>query len=408
MKRKILAIEDSATMREFIERTLTGQSADYHIVLAKDGTEGLTYAASEQPDLILLDFGLPDLKGDEVCRRLRADKYTAGLPVLLMSSSSADTKRTLGEFENVIEAIAKPFTPEMLCSTVANSLREIGSKIPATPNAATPKPVRSVLDTQAAATMSSPGAVRAEVKFSGDTGQFSLISVLRAVEQDQLTGRLRLTNNANKPVELYVVSGRPMLVTMHDPALYLRNSGHKLTSEQIQIAGRLGQEQTQTGTPMYLQFAQAKLMSWDEASALCRQQDFRLFAPLWSAPRVHFDFEPNVPLPPLTSSLPPYEGNMNAWAMESLRLAGPEFRTAGAGGEPTGIPAYTRKGYERIQQIPLNPEELAFAASVGPAQSLEKISAAMNTDVTQAQRILQRFVSLEIFDYWPASLLQAD
>jgi hypothetical protein len=112
-------------------------------------------------------------------------------------------------------------------------------------------------------------------------------------------------------------------------------------------------------------------------------------------------------MPPLTSGLPQYEGTMSEWAMESLRAANDDFRSAMAWGEPTGIPAYTRKGYERIQQIPLNDEELAFASLIGPSNSLAKIAASMPTDVDNAQRILHRFLCLEIFDYWPASLLQA-
>jgi len=121
MKKKILAIDDSLSLREFIQRSLMRHSADYTIILAKDGTEGLRLCASEQPDLILLDFVLPDMKGDEVCRQLQSEKLTDGLPVVLMSSSVADTRRAQNEFENVIKAIAKPFTPELLCSTVAHS-----------------------------------------------------------------------------------------------------------------------------------------------------------------------------------------------------------------------------------------------------------------------------------------------
>lgn len=408
MKQKILAIDDSLTLREFIQRSLVRQSADYVIILAKDGTEGLALAASEQPDLILLDFVLPDMKGDEVCRRLQSDKRTAGLPVVLMSSSAADIKRTQSEFENVIKAIAKPFTPDLLCSTVAHSLRETSGKIPVPhQTAATTPPVIAAANPSPATPTKLPEAPKSSVKFSGDTSQFSLISVLLALEQDQLTGLLRLTANHGKPLDLYVVAGRPVLVTLRDPAAYLRNSGHKLTAEQIQAAGKLGGEQTLTGSPIFMQFAEAKLMTREEAVAICQQQNLRLFAQLWTAPRTHFNFEPNVPLPPLTATLPPFEGTMSEWAMESLRFCGDDFRSAMAWGEPTGIPAYTRRGYERIQQIPLNDEELAFAGLISPTHSLEKIAALMKTDVDRAQRILHRFLCLEIFDYWPASLLQA-
>ena len=406
MKQKILAIDDSLTLREFIQRCLAKQSADYQIVLAKDGTEGLTLAAREMPDLILLDFVLPDMKGDEVCRRLQGDAKTAGLPVVLMSSSAADIKRTQEQFENVIKAIAKPFTPELLCATVAHSLREVTSA-PRSAAAANGKSKSGNTALLTKATAATPiSAVKADFGLAGDTSQFSLISVLLALEQDQLTGSLRVNSGA-KPLELYVVSGRPVLVTLRDAAAYLRGSNFKLTAEQTAVAAKTGRQQAETGSPIFLQFAEQGLMSAMEAFQLCQQQGLRLFAQLWTAPRAQFKFEANATLPPLTAGLSPYNGTMSEWAMETLRYVGNDFRSAMAWGEPTGIPAYTRKGYERIQQIPLSEEELAFAAMISPTHSLAKIAEGMRVDVDTAQRILHRFLCLEIFDYWPASLLQA-
>lgn len=400
MKKRILAIDDSLTLREFIQRSLTRQSEDYAISLAKDGTEGLSLAASELPDLILLDFILPDMKGDEVCRRLQADKKTAGLPVVLMSSSAADIKRTQSEYENVIRAIAKPFTPDVLCSTVAHALRETGGKIP---TAASAKADAPVAKKQSAA---KPAAAPiTDAKFSGDTRQFSLLSVLLALEQDHLTGVLQLTPSGGKTVEFYVQGGHAALVTTRDPAAYLRASGYKLTQEQIQAAGKAGMEQTKSGLPLFSQFAADKLIAPDQALALCRQTGYRLFAPLWTAPGVTFNFASQA-LPAFAAEQIAFAGTMSEWAMESLRFIGDDFRSAMAWGEPTGIPAYTRKGYERIQQIPLSNEELAFAGHINPQHSLAKIAANMKTDVDHAQRILHRFMCLEVFDYWPASLLQ--
>jgi len=413
MKQKILAIDDSLTLRQFIQRCLAKQSADYQIVLAKDGGEGLELAARELPDLILLDFVLPDMKGDEVCRRLQAHARTAGLPVVLMSSSAADIKRTSEEFENVIKAIAKPFTPELLCATVAHSLRELGAGQKTEVGSPTTdvRPSTSghtALFAQPTKTLPALplASVRSEPGLLGDTSQFSMISVLLALEQDQLTGVLRVSTGA-KPLELHIVSGRPVVVTLRDAAAYLRGSQFKLTPEQTALASKTGRAQAETGSPIFLQFAEHQLLPPAEAVARCQDQGMRLFAHTWTAPRAQFKFEPGVPLPPLTAGLPPYAGNMSEWAMETLRFVGDDFRSAMAWGEPTGIPAYTRKGYERIQQIPLSDEELAFAAHINPTNSLAKIAEAMRTDVDQAQRVLHRFLCLEIFDYWPASLLQA-
>lgn len=408
MKQKILAIDDSLTLREFIQRCLAKQSADYQIVLAKDGTEGLTLAARELPDLILLDFVLPDMKGDEVCRRLQGDARTAGLPVVLMSSSAADIKRTQEQYENVVKAIAKPFTPELLCATVAHSLREVAAA-PRSASAASangkPKSSQTSLLSKAA-TATPISAVKTDVGLAGDTSQFSLISVLLALEQDQLTGCLRVNSGA-KPLELYVVSGRPVLVTLRDAAAYLRGSNFKLTSQQTSAAAQTGRHQAETGAPIFLQFAEQHLMPLADAATLCQQQGLRLFAHLWTAPRAQFKFEANAMMPPLTAGLSAFGGTMSEWAMETLRYVGSDFRSAMAWGEPTGIPAYTRKGYERIQQIPLSDEELAFAGQISPTNSLAKIAGGMGVDVDSAQRVLHRFLCLEIFDYWPASLLQA-
>jgi hypothetical protein len=214
-------------------------------------------------------------------------------------------------------------------------------------------------------------------------------------------------NLGAKPLELYVVSGRPVLVTLRDAAAYLRGSNFKLTSEQTQLTSRVSREQAETGSPIFLQFAEHNVMTLADAVRLCQQQGMRLFAHAWTAPRAQFKFEANVPMPPLTPGLPTYPGTMSEWAMETLRFVGDEFRSAMAWGEPTGIPAYTRKGYERIQQIPLSDEELAFAGLISPTNSLGKIAEGMGTDVDAAQRVLHRFLCLEIFDYWPASLLQA-
>lgn len=407
MKQKILAIDDSLILRELIKRSLARQSTNYDILLAKDGNEGLTLAASEQPDLILLDFILPDLKGDEVCRQLQSNQITAGLPVVLLSSSAVDIKRTQGEFENVVHAIAKPFTPDLLCATVAQALRETGGRIPgALPT--TPAQARPVSPAKPAA---APAAILAalppaEPKLAGDTVQFSLISVLQALEQDRLTGRLCLSSGPGKPLELHIAAGRPVLVTLRDPAQYLRNSDHKLTLEQIQAAGKFGLEQARSGAPIFLQFAQEKLMPADTAISQCQLLGLRLFAPLWTAPRTQFSFEPNHPLPPGCSYLPAYTGTMMQWAMESLRLVGEHLRSDLPWAEPTGIPAYTRKGFERIQQLQLTASERAFAEFIQPTHSLAAIAAAMKVEVAHAQRILHQFLRLEILDSWPAHLLQ--
>ncbi|HEX8312691.1 MAG TPA: response regulator, partial [Chthoniobacteraceae bacterium] len=84
--RRILAIDDSMSIRTFIARTLGKNPEEVEIVTAKDGGEGVQMAGEIHPDLILLDFILPDMKGDAVCQRLMENPVTSTIPVVLMSS----------------------------------------------------------------------------------------------------------------------------------------------------------------------------------------------------------------------------------------------------------------------------------------------------------------------------------
>jgi CheY-like chemotaxis protein len=405
MTKKILAIDDSLTLREFISRCLSKHSADYKVVLAKDGKEGLELAAIEQPNLILLDFILPDLKGDEVCRRLRSSPQTAALPIVLMSSSAADITRTQAEFDTVAKAIAKPFTPELLCATVGYVLRESAKKAAATATPTTTA-TEGLTTTVVRKPAAPPAQDRPEPSLKGHTGQFSLIAALLALEQDQCTGCFRIFINS-EPVQLHLAAGRPVLATTRDVECYLQSAAQQFTPEQAKLLELLKPEQRKSGRPVFLQMAEHRFMPGSEAVRLCHETGLRLFAQAWTAQRAYFEFEALAEGPAGPADLPPYDGVMGDWAMETLRHVGDDFRSAMAWGEPTGIPAYTRRGYERIQQIPLNDEELAFASFITPTTSLAQIAERMKTDVEGAQRILHRFLCLEIFDYWPASLLRA-
>ncbi len=110
MPKKILAIDDSLALRMFISKTLAQSPEEFTVVTAKDGGEGIQLAQSGSPDLILLDYILPDMKGDAVCQRLVADPTTADIPVVMMSSNAGDIKRAEAEYKNIVKAIAKPFT----------------------------------------------------------------------------------------------------------------------------------------------------------------------------------------------------------------------------------------------------------------------------------------------------------
>lgn len=119
---KILIIDDTETLRIFIEEILSESDPRLQIVCASDGAEGMKRCATLKPDLILLDFSLPDFNGDEVCRRLLDDDATREIPVLMMSGHVADMAEAAGLYENIVLTLSKPFVSSELIEAVTRAL----------------------------------------------------------------------------------------------------------------------------------------------------------------------------------------------------------------------------------------------------------------------------------------------
>jgi two-component system KDP operon response regulator KdpE len=114
----VLVIEDEPPIRRFLRPTLTSQG--YRIVEAATGEEGLLQAATRQPDLIILDLGLPDMEGLEVIRRLR--EWTAR-PILVLSARGAEPDKVTALDAGADDYVAKPFTVGELLARVRVALR---------------------------------------------------------------------------------------------------------------------------------------------------------------------------------------------------------------------------------------------------------------------------------------------
>ena len=88
---KILLIEDNDMNRDMLSRRLA--MCGFDVVVAIDGSSGAAAAATEQPDLILMDVSLPDMDGFEVTRLLRAQPATASIPVIALTAHTMETDR---------------------------------------------------------------------------------------------------------------------------------------------------------------------------------------------------------------------------------------------------------------------------------------------------------------------------
>ena len=88
---KILYVEDNDDNVYMLKNRLT--RAGFTVIIATNGAQGVAMAASEQPDLILMDLTLPDIDGEEVTRRLKADPTTKHIPVIALTANAMSSDR---------------------------------------------------------------------------------------------------------------------------------------------------------------------------------------------------------------------------------------------------------------------------------------------------------------------------
>jgi len=160
-------------------------------------------------------------------------------------------------------------------------------------------------------------------------------------------------------------------------------------------------QQQETGCPLFLALAQENLISHEPAMQLAQHHGQKLFAELWAAPCIRFSFQQGA-LPDYTSGLAG-EMDVDQWALATLRFV--QFPQLGdrAYYDPASIPAYTRDGFERIQNLRLTVAEAQFASQFNGARSVQQIAKNLRLDLKFASVSLFRFLALEIVECWSAT-----
>jgi two-component system KDP operon response regulator KdpE len=127
----VLIIEDEPQMRRFLRATL--RAHDYQVVEAATAREGLMQAAGRNPELVLLDLGLPDADGLEVARSLRQHART---PIIVLSARGQESDKVAALDEGADDYLTKPFGAQELLARIRVALRHA-----ALPADAEPRPV---------------------------------------------------------------------------------------------------------------------------------------------------------------------------------------------------------------------------------------------------------------------------
>jgi len=120
---KLLLVEDDPALAELLEFRF--RSEGYAVRTTGDGDEALVLAAEDAPDLVILDWMIEGVSGIEVCRRLRRDKATAHVPIVMLTARGAEDDRIRGLETGADDYMTKPFSPRELIARVAAVLRRI-------------------------------------------------------------------------------------------------------------------------------------------------------------------------------------------------------------------------------------------------------------------------------------------
>ncbi len=114
----IVVVDDEANIADLVDMYLRRDG--FRVVTASNGEDGLRVIQEQRPRLVVLDVGLPDIDGLEVCRRLRA---TSAIPVIFLTARDTEVDRVLGLELGADDYVTKPFSPAELVARVKAVLR---------------------------------------------------------------------------------------------------------------------------------------------------------------------------------------------------------------------------------------------------------------------------------------------
>jgi two-component system alkaline phosphatase synthesis response regulator PhoP len=226
---RILVAEDDRDIADLIALYLRKQGWEPYIVSA--GDDALAYAKRHAIDLVILDLMLPGLSGLEVCRALRADKTTDGVPIIMVTARADETDRIVGLDIGADDYLPKPFSPNELVARVRALVRR--SKRAEVPNGTlTFGPI--VMDL-ARHIVANEGR---EVKLTAK--EFLLLQYLlehrgRVLSRDVLLGDVwgyRYTGGT-RTVDVHVRRLREKLPALVDALVTVKQFGYKLAENEV-------------------------------------------------------------------------------------------------------------------------------------------------------------------------------
>jgi chemosensory pili system protein ChpA (sensor histidine kinase/response regulator) len=116
----IMVVDDSLTVRRVTQRLLEREG--YQVILAKDGVDALEHLQETIPDLMLVDIEMPRMDGFDLTRNIRGNDSTHAVPIIMITSRTADKHRNYALDLGVNAYFGKPFQEDMLLAAIAGLL----------------------------------------------------------------------------------------------------------------------------------------------------------------------------------------------------------------------------------------------------------------------------------------------
>jgi two-component system KDP operon response regulator KdpE len=207
---RILLVDDETSIQRAIAPLL--RSRGYEVAVAATGADALRQVAERQPDLIVLDLGLPDIEGTEVCRRVR---LTSNAPIVVLSARGAERDKVQALDLGADDYVTKPFGPEELLARIRVALRR---------SAAVEAVESGILHAgDLAIDYDRHRVVRSDVEIRLTPKEFELLSLLARNHDRVLTHRAILkaiwgANAVEQPEHLWTLVGQLRKKIEPDPA----------------------------------------------------------------------------------------------------------------------------------------------------------------------------------------------
>jgi chemosensory pili system protein ChpA (sensor histidine kinase/response regulator) len=118
----VMVVDDSLTVRRVTQRLLSREG--YQVVLAKDGVDALEHLQSISPDVMLVDIEMPRMDGFDLTRNVRGDERTRRIPIIMITSRTAEKHRNYAMELGVNEYLGKPYQEERLLNLIAGFVKK--------------------------------------------------------------------------------------------------------------------------------------------------------------------------------------------------------------------------------------------------------------------------------------------